>query len=69
MAHRSIGQERFSSAGRMGPRSSLDELVMLINWQSVAAGHLEKPPALEAVAGFNVPAMSGGDDGGSAWFL
>lgn len=37
MAHRSIGQERFSFTGRPGPASSLDELGKLIDWSPVAA--------------------------------
>ncbi|WP_257558187.1 transposase [Sphingobium sp. CFD-2] len=37
MVHRSIGQERFGFAGRMRPRSSLDELAKLIHWQPVEA--------------------------------
>jgi IS5 family transposase len=36
VAHRSIGQERFSFAGRIRPASSLDELGRLIDWASVA---------------------------------
>lgn len=37
MAHRSIGQERFGFAGRERTTSSLDALVSLIDWSTVAA--------------------------------
>lgn len=37
MAHRSIGQEQFGFAGRLGSRSSLDSLAGLIDWRAVSA--------------------------------